>query len=200
MARRHQGSPSCARLLFLAFAIYACSYHCVGMFQKRGISDALQSMPPQQRFRADVTDMFLSNSVSGERAMGLLRNAEHAGVNNTIHLTKSWRHKFVKKNANRDLRRRMLKQSKWLKPYYAKISVIDLKTGHLRDHGFLCGCRMSWLVVLQVRAARPEDCFLTACVRIFWHAILVGSVPLLSIIFTVCLSQINAVKGLRMRS
>ena len=120
------------RFLFVVFCIYSCAYHDVslGMHQKRGHSEYLQTVAPSKRFREDVTEMFLSNRIPGDRAMQLLRNSELAGVRNVSHLTKSYRQRPQStKNDSRNLRRRLVKHSKWPKPYYVVLDCMDTKTG-----------------------------------------------------------------------
>lgn len=129
--RRSSRPWSCRRTLFFLFCLYAASYHSVaGMHQKRGAAEWLKSMPPEKRAKADVTELFLSNRVSGERASGLFRNMEAAGVKNLSGITRSYRAKTATvKNADRDLRTRLLRHNKWPKPYYIHIDCLDLKTG-----------------------------------------------------------------------
>lgn len=100
------------------------------MFQKRGVEEKLASMPDKKRFKADLCDAFLSNEISATRADRLLRNAEIAGVSNVSDLTKSFRARPSSKgNVSRNLRRRMMKHSRWPKPYYALIDCLDPNTG-----------------------------------------------------------------------
>ena len=118
------------KMVFFVFCIYACAYNATCMHQKRGVAEHLQRMPETKRFRADVTNLFLSNQLPGDRTLGLLQNAELAGARNVSNLTKSYRAKPpCVKNASRDLRRRMVKHCVWPKPYYVEIDCLDVKTG-----------------------------------------------------------------------
>jgi hypothetical protein len=121
-----------SKLLLLAFCTYAIvCRHVECMHQRKGIAEHLEGMPEAKRFRADVTELFLSNRVPGDRTLGLLQNAQLAGARNVSDLTKSYRATppTITSHAARDLRRRLTKHAKWPKPYNVLIDCQDLKTG-----------------------------------------------------------------------
>ena len=49
------------------------------MYSKRALPDR-EGMPPAKRLRENLTDLFLSNDVSGARAVSLFQDAAAAGA------------------------------------------------------------------------------------------------------------------------
>ena len=100
------------RLFFCLFN--ASSAWC--MFHKRALPD--ENEDPRKRFRENLADLFLSNDVSGQRAVSLFADAELAGCANVKDLAKG--SKF-KGNNSRDLTRRLTKRRLWPKLYFTKV-------------------------------------------------------------------------------
>ena len=101
------------------------------MFAKRQRQFETQGLPRDKGFRANLSELFLDNAISADRALSLLEDAQAAGTRHVSDLAKpnpyKGKSKF-RKNAGRDLRRRLLKGSPWLEFYYADIRVWDIAT------------------------------------------------------------------------
>ena len=80
---------------------------------------------PSKRFRKNVSDLFLSGGVSGDRSHSLLVDGNLAGARNVSDLAKP----SQKKNAARDLLRRLSKRTRWPPLYWADVRTVQPKTG-----------------------------------------------------------------------
>ena len=98
------------------------------MFAKRQRQYEIQDLPKDKRFRANLSELFLDNTISADRTLSLLEDAQAAGTRHLNDLARpnpyKGKSKF-RKNAGRDLRRRLLKGSPWPELYYADIRVWD---------------------------------------------------------------------------
>ena len=101
------------------------------MFLKRQREYELKDCPSDKRFRHNVTELFMDNNISADRTLSLLEDARAAGTKNINDLLRpspyAGKSKF-RKNASRDLRRRLLKNNKWPGLYFARIRVFDSVT------------------------------------------------------------------------
>ena len=92
------------------------------MFNKRALDqEKLQEVALDKRLKHDLTDLFLSNSISAERSARLAENAALAGAQ---HL-ESLQVDRTGKNASRDLLRKAFKNSKWPSPYVFEVKCYD---------------------------------------------------------------------------
>ena len=99
------------------------------MFAKRAREYERKDLQPDKRFRANLSELFLDNAISADRALSLLEDANAAGTRHVKDLTKANPYKGKRNfraNASRDLRRRLLKKSPWPPLYYADIVVWDI--------------------------------------------------------------------------
>ena len=81
---------------------------------KRGYGE--NAIPQHKRFRQNLADAYLAGQVTAARAASLFTDAEAAGATGVEDLAR-----LGGKNANRSLRRKLLKQHHWPKLYYSKI-------------------------------------------------------------------------------
>ena len=90
------------------------------------------AMPSEKRFRANVADLFLSNDISGNRVLELVKDhasSDQSCVNDLLTVGSSGRHK---NNVSRDLLRKLKKGTAWPALYWAKIRLFDLKMQKVR--------------------------------------------------------------------
>ena len=80
-------------------------------------------LPPDKRLRANVTDLFVTNVVSGLRTQEVLNDI--AGVAGSFAKDK----RPLGTNAARNLRRSVLKRTLWPSLYWARIRVWNCKKG-----------------------------------------------------------------------
>ena len=78
------------------------------------------TLPPDKRFRANLSDLFLSGDLAAQRAHSLFADANAAG---THHVTDLAGNKRPDGNSARDLLRRLRKSSHWPPLYWADIPV-----------------------------------------------------------------------------
>jgi len=139
---------------------------CVTMLAKRATGYNPDEIPPAKRFRHNVADLFLSNELSGAKAMGLYHDAAAAGAANVGDLCRGAIPGKFAKNAARDLRRRLTKSKGWPGVYWAEIPTLDPKTSLPRTssvalllpHELIASlCRHIFLQVLQTTAHMAPD-------------------------------------------
>ena len=80
-------------------------------------------LPPPARLRRNVEDLFLSNTVSANRAQELLNDISDVGMRDFSRLRNP-----LGKNNSRRLKTKFLKRSQWPKSYWQQIRAYDLKT------------------------------------------------------------------------
>jgi len=95
------------------------------MNSKRGLPHTPKDLPSDKRFRTNASDLFLSNIVSAPRVASLFEDAKLAGTQHISDLATVGQR--ANSNAHRDLLRKMVKQSRWPKLYYAGIRVRDTR-------------------------------------------------------------------------
>ena len=93
------------------------------MFSKLSRPYNVEELPPSKRLRSNLIDLFASNIVSGHRSQELLADAHTAGAAHLRDLSK----RSHRKQANRDLSRKLLKFSAWPDTYLATIRVWNAK-------------------------------------------------------------------------
>jgi hypothetical protein len=110
----------------LCFSLFCQA--AVGMFQKRSGPDYEQCDTAAKRLRANIADAFLSNDVSGMRAQTMFEDAADAGLRVCQRLAgpKAATRKYG--HAARNLRRRLLKNSRWPGLFEYNVRVWDPKT------------------------------------------------------------------------
>jgi hypothetical protein len=116
-----------SRYLFLVFCLTAVVHHDEAMFQRGGSRKVVDTVPPAKRFKADATELFLSNTLSAERTQDLFNNAYFMDKGSVEEFVKDYKHKGTK-NVARDIRRKMKKGSKWPSQYVVNLTVFDPKT------------------------------------------------------------------------
>ena len=102
------------------------------MFSKRQRAYDPDALPPAQRLRANVTDLYTSNAISAERAHEMLRDAAESGVKGMAEFQKP----RSKKHSARRLRNVGNKLSGWPPLYYANIRAC--KRGSDEEDDFSC--------------------------------------------------------------
>ena len=98
------------------------------MFRKRGKAYDEATIPKDKRLRRNLADLYLSNDVSAARAQSLFADAVGAKVSNCADLAAVGDGGRIPNNMARDLKRRLLKGSKWPKPYVASVRTWNDKT------------------------------------------------------------------------
>ena len=83
----------------------------------------------KKKFRYNLADVFLSNTMSGSRAQSLFSDAAAAGASHVDDLSRAGAHGKHPGNCHRDLLRKLSKGSHWPSLYYAKVRVTDRKAG-----------------------------------------------------------------------
>ena len=99
-----------------------------GMFQKRAGPDYEECDTASKRLKSNLADLFLSNDISGSRAQSAFEDAAAAGLRVFSRLAGSKHAKSKFKNASRNLKRKLLKASKWPDIFKYKVRVFDPKT------------------------------------------------------------------------
>ena len=98
------------------------------MFHKRKLDLSTPREPDQKRFRHNVSNLFLTKTVSARRANELMKDAQIAGATGV----KDWvkgaeksgsgeKQTNWEKNLARDMKRKMLKNCLWFNEYIALI-------------------------------------------------------------------------------
>ena len=105
------------------------------MFHKRKVDLSTLREPDQKRFRHNVSNLFLTKTVSARRANELMKDAQIAGAAGVKDLVKgaeksgsgekqaNW-----EKNLARDMKRKMLKNCLWFNEYIALIPCYNPET------------------------------------------------------------------------
>ena len=88
----------------------------------RGMPDHAAASP-SKRLKNNLSDLFLSNQVSGVRSKNLFEDAVSAGVADIGKLAKGGR-----RNAARDMLSLLMRKSKWPPLYYAHVNLWNYKT------------------------------------------------------------------------
>ncbi len=82
----------------------------------RGYSE--KELPEAKRFRANLSDAYLSGQLTGQRAASLFKDAKASGSRGIDDLGHTCKHD---QNQNRSLKRKMLKATEWPRLYWAPI-------------------------------------------------------------------------------
>ena len=112
------------------------------MLSKRARGYDEVKVPVQKRLRENISDLFLSNSISASRAADLFHDAAAAGASSVADLARLAGGRQVQEggsssssgpkrrntNVYRDLMRKLTKRSPWPQPYYAQVRVWNRKT------------------------------------------------------------------------
>jgi len=98
------------------------------MLSKRAKGYDPSQLPPSKRFRKNLADCFLSNEITGARAQELFNDAQAAGTADVKDLAGG----TSKSNAARNLKKKLVRYSKWPKPYIAEVRMKDPKTEEVR--------------------------------------------------------------------
>ena len=99
------------------------------MLSKRSLGFDEVKVSPNKRFRLNLTEVFLSNTISAGRAASILRDAAAAGAEGVADLA----HMADDKNVHRNLLRKLLKSSKWPRLYWAKVHVWNKRTMEVEE-------------------------------------------------------------------
>lgn len=92
------------------------------MYSKNTFLAERDQSSPAKRLRKNISDLYLAG-VSAQRAASLFEDSVAAGASNTEDLAVP-----VSKNSQRDLRRKLLKNSKWPPLYEIEMPVLHQKT------------------------------------------------------------------------
>lgn len=92
------------------------------MYSKNTFLAERDQSSPAKRLRKNISDLYLAG-VSAQRAASLFEDSVAAGASNTEDLAVP-----VSKNSQRDLRRKLLKNSKWPPLYEIEVPVLHQKT------------------------------------------------------------------------
>ena len=92
------------------------------MLSKRKRPYDADSLPPEQRLRANLADVYSSNTLSASRTQEIINVVADAGVSTFASLKRK-----VGPNTARDLRRTMLKGCQWPDLYWAQVRVWNTK-------------------------------------------------------------------------
>ena len=95
------------------------------MISKRSLGCDLNDVAPRKRLRSNITDLFLSNTVSGARAASLLSDANAAGAAGVSDLSNLGGTQHV----HRNLLAKCLRRSLWPRPYYFTCQVWNAHRG-----------------------------------------------------------------------
>lgn len=93
------------------------------MYSKNTFFAERDQSSPAKRLRKNISDLYLAGGVSAQRAASLFEDSVAAGASNTEDLAVP-----VSKNSQRDLRRKLLKNSKWPPLYEIEMPVLHQKT------------------------------------------------------------------------
>ena len=96
------------------------------MFGKPNHKDKVEGAPPKKRLRANLADLFLSNTVSAERASSLFKDGE---IEDLQEVGAKDSHG---KNLSRDLKKKLLRGSRWPKVYTCRLPLWDKKLQQTR--------------------------------------------------------------------
>ena len=98
------------------------------MFQKRAPPEDVAGSDAK-KLRSDLTNLFLTNTVSAGRTQSLWQHSQNLAVTANEHdpALRRLAKKQIKKNLSRDLTREFLRGSLWPSLYYAEITVFDVK-------------------------------------------------------------------------
>ena len=96
--------------------------HAKAMLSKNKRGYEIKTVPFRKRFRANLSDAYLAGSLTAARAANLFTDAQSAGAGGIEDLAG-----LGEKNANRSLKRRLLKNNHWPKLYWADIPIFDPK-------------------------------------------------------------------------
>jgi hypothetical protein len=97
------------------------------MLSKRSLPYNPQQVPDAKRFRLNLADLFLTNTVSAKRAVGLFADAHSAGTQHIKDLAKIGS-SAGSRNSHRDLLRKLAKTSQWPKLYFGGVRVWNRRT------------------------------------------------------------------------
>ena len=91
------------------------------MFNKRSKGYDASDMSPSKRLRCNLADLFLSNTLPGDRTQSLFDDAAAASARGGFENLQS--RSDIDKNAHRNVLRKLLKGCKWPPPYLVKVRI-----------------------------------------------------------------------------
>ena len=115
--------PATLAQIFLPPSTYPLAV-APAMLSKRARGYDEADLPPAQRLCANIADLVTGNDISAARGASLFRDATHGG-NTGMRRLGMFGH--AAKNIARDLRRKLVKGSRWPNPYVATITSMDPK-------------------------------------------------------------------------
>ena len=110
-----------------ALFVWSQLFSAFGMFSKKPLPEDSLGAPALQRLRANLGDLFLSNTISGARAHTVFEDCDDAGIPGFRKLAKTGKRGGLKNNIPRDLRRLLSKNKAWPKPYFCRCRVWSTK-------------------------------------------------------------------------
>ena len=142
------------------------------MFHKRKVDLSNLREPDQKRFRHNVSNLFLTKTVSARRANELMKDAQIAGATGVKDLVKGAeksgsgeKQAKLGKNLARDMKRKMLKNCLWFNEYIALIPCYNpgTQTEEMKKIPFFC--HMRFFLSSRSDLRRKTCCRLVACVN-----------------------------------
>ena len=109
-------------LVFLCMLI-----SCMGMFAKRAHRKHEEHEPPHKKLRVVVADAFLSNKIDAQTMREVFELEQQSGVPGFGKLAKAGNSGKSSSHTSRDLRRQLLRESKWPAFYYAPVRCWNAK-------------------------------------------------------------------------
>ena len=91
------------------------------MFNKRSKGYDASDISPSKRLRCNLADLFLSNTIPGDRTQSLFDDAAAASARGGFENLQS--RNDIDRNAHRNLLRKLLKNCKWPPPYLVKVRI-----------------------------------------------------------------------------
>ncbi|CAE7245566.1 unnamed protein product [Symbiodinium sp. CCMP2592] len=125
------------------------------MYSKNSRGYNEEDVPEKKRFRANLSDAFLSGQITAARTASLFKGAQSSGASGVDDLAA-----VQDKNAARSLRRKMLKGSHWPDCYYADIELHDPKLQENRQDVLQEDAELIGKFSLSCQPARDPATFL----------------------------------------
>ena len=122
------------------------------MYSKNTFFAERDQSSPAKRLRKNISDLYLAGGVSAQRAASLFEDSVAAGARNTEDLAVP-----VSKNSQRDLKRKLLKNSKWPPLYEIEMPVLHQKLMQRLWKRWLCYFHMKFCLKFTngIRALHP---------------------------------------------
>ena len=142
------------------------------MFHKRKVDFSNLREPDKKRFRHNVSNLYLTKTVSAARAHELMKDAQIAGATGVKDLVKGGKKSGSdekqanwEKNLARDMKRKMLKNCLWFNEYIALIPCYNPRTQAEEMKKIPFFCHIKLFLSSRSDRRRKTCCRLVACVH-----------------------------------